>query len=422
MKTRFYHARILTMDGTPMFTGELITDGDTILSVGTGRSEGTFDSEIDCRGNLLLPGFKNAHTHSAMTFLRSHADDLPLHEWLYDCVFPWEALLRPGDCYALNRLAILEYLSGGITAQFDMYYHREEVAQAAIDCGFRTVLMNAANDFGGTPEEELEENRKFTAMGPLIRYQFGIHAEYTTRKELIRDVAAAARSVRKPFYAHMNETADEVEGCVERYGMRPFELLESLNAFAYGGGGFHCVHVSDREMEIMKERDLSVITCPGSNLKLGSGVAPIKEYLDRGIRIGIGTDGPASNNCLDMFREMFLVTGLQKIRHGADAVDADLVLKMACSDGARAMGLADCDSLAPGKKADLILIDLNQPNMQPINNISKNIVYSGSKKNVILTMIGGRILYRDGTFFIGSDPETIYEEANRIIRRMEKEI
>ena len=405
-----------------MFFGELVTEGDAILSVGPGSSEGLFDSEIDCGGNLLLPGFKNAHTHSAMTFLRSHADDLPLHEWLYNYVFPWEALLRPGDCYTLNRLAILEYLTSGITAQFDMYYHRDEVAQAALDSGFRTVLMDAVNDFGGTPEEELEEYGKYSAMGPLIRYQFGIHAEYTTKKELIRDVAAAARSVRMPFYSHMNETADEVAGCMERYGMRPFELLESLDAFEYGGGGFHCVHVSGEEMEIMKRHDLSVITCPGSNMKLGSGIAPIKEYLDRGIRIGIGTDGPASNNCLDMFREMFLVTGLQKLQHGADAVDAELVLKMACSDGALAMGLTDCDCLAPGKKADLILIDLNQPNMQPLNQIPKNVVYSGSKQNVVLTMIGGKILYQNGSFRIGEDPETIYAEANRIIRRMEKEI
>ncbi len=145
------------MDGTPMFSGELVTEGDSILSVGPDTAPGPFDEEIDCRGGLILPGFKNAHTHSAMTFLRSHADDLPLHEWLYDCVFPWEGLLRPGDCYTLNRLAILEYLTSGITAQFDMYYHRDELAQSALDCGFRTVVMNAANDFGGTPEEELEE-------------------------------------------------------------------------------------------------------------------------------------------------------------------------------------------------------------------------------------------------------------------------
>lgn len=410
------------MDGTPMFSGELVTEGDSILSVGPGTAPGPFDEEIDCRGGLILPGFKNAHTHSAMTFLRSHADDLPLHEWLYDCVFPWEGLLRPGDCYALNRLAILEYLTSGITAQFDMYYHRDELAQSALDCGFRTVVMNAANDFGGTPEEELKEYEQFSGMGPLVTYQFGIHAEYTTKKELIRDVAAAARSVHKPFYSHMNETADEVSGCVERYGVRPFELLEELGAFEYGGGGFHCVHVSEAEMEIMQRRGLFVITCPGSNGKLGSGIAPIKEYLDRGIRIGIGTDGPASNNCLDMFREMFLVTCLQKLRHGADAVDADLVLKMACSDGALAMGLTDCDCLAPGKKADLVLIDLNQPNMQPLNNIPKNIVYSGSKQNVALTMVGGRVLYRNGEFHIGEDPERIYADANRIIRRMEKEI
>jgi 5-methylthioadenosine/S-adenosylhomocysteine deaminase len=168
----------------------------------------------------------------------------------------------------------------------------------------------------------------------------------------------------------------------------------------------------------MKERKMTVVTCPGSNTKLASGVAPVYEYLARGIPVAIGTDGPASNNCLDMFREMFLVTGLQKLRHGAEAVDATDVLEMACRNGAYACGFPDCDCLAVGKQADLVLIDLHQPNMQPLNNIEKNVVYSGSKQNVILTMVAGKVLYENGEFHIDDDPERIYAEANRIIRRM----
>ena len=164
---------------------------------------------------------------------------------------------------------------------------------------------------------------------------------------------------------------------------------------------------------------MSVVTNPGSNTKLASGIAPIQKFMDAGINIAIGTDGPSSNNCLDMFREMFLVTGLAKLKgKDASAVDAIEVLKMATVGGAKAMGLNDCDVLAEGKLADMIMIDLHQPNMQPLNNIAKNIVYSGSKQNIKMTMIHGKIVYENGTYNIGVEPEEVYEQANRIIERI----
>ena len=175
-------------------------------------------------------------------------------------------------------------------------------------------------------------------------------------------------------------------------------------------------------MDLFARKGLHIITNPGSNTKLASGVAPITRFLEKGINVGIGTDGASSNNCLDMFREMFLTTGLAKLREkDASAVDAEEVLKMATVNGARAMGLHDCDILAEGKKADIIMIDLHQPNMQPLNNIQKNIVYSGSKQNVKLVMIDGTVRYEDGTFFIGEDPEEVYRRANAIIERMRQE-
>ena len=424
MNTRFYNAKIFTSDEAQrLVEGELHVAGDVITHVGpVDKSFGplpAFDREIDCRGNLLMPGFKNAHTHTAMTFLRSKADDLPLQSWLYDCVFPKEHQLQGDDVLWLTKLGILEYLSGGTTAMFDMYMFRPLIAQAAIDMGFRTVLVNAANDFGGTPEEEMAEAEHYGKLHPLISFQYGLHAEYTCSKKLLDAFSEMIRSVKRPLYAHLSETQREVDECVARYGKRPFELFEELGFFDYGGGGYHCVHVNEREMEIIKRHGVYVITCPGSNLKLGSGIAPVQAYLERGIPVAIGTDGPASNNCLDMFREMFLVTGLQKITHGADAVDGMQVIQMACSTGARAMGLTDCDALAPGKQADVIMIDLHMPNMQPENNLVKNVVFSGSKQNVKLTMIAGRILYENGVYQIADDPERIYFEANRIIGRMQ---
>lgn len=425
MKIRIYHARILTMeDGKEIFTGELHIEEDRITYVGEEKDApaGTWDREIDAEGNVLLPGFKDAHTHSAMTFLRSYADDLPLQEWLYERVFPMEAKLTGEDVYWCALLANLEYLSSGITANFDMYMQNESNAKASVDSGFRTVLCGSINDFGGTVEEIEQEYLHFNTYDPLISYQIGFHAEYTTKRETLEGIAALGRKYKKPVYTHNSETENEVAGCMERYGTTPTAFLNRLGMFDYGGGGFHCVHMTEEDLQICREKRIWVITNPSSNLKLASGIAPIKKMLDMGIGLGIGTDGPASNNCLDMFREMFLVTGLQKVQEkDASAVDAMDVLRMATTGGAQAMGLYDCDTLSAGKKADIIMIDLKQPNMQPLNNIAKNIVYSGSKTNIKMTMIDGKILYEDGNYQIGISPEEIYAKANESIERMKKE-
>ena len=189
--------------------------------------------------------------------------------------------------------------------------------------------------------------------------------------------------------------------------------------FAYGGGGFHCVWMSDEDIELLARKKLWAVTNPGSNAKLASGIAPLDRLAAAGIPMAIGTDGAASNNALDMFREMYLASVLQKIANkDAAAGSADRVLEMACAGGAGAMGLHDADDIAPGKLADLVVIDLHRPNMQPLNNIARNIVYSGSKENVRMTMVNGRILYENGEFFIGEAPEEIYEKADRLMEKV----
>lgn len=422
MNVRFYNARILTMaEGFLIRAGELWVKGNTVYHVGLEEEEPEplrWDREIDVQGNLLMPGFKNAHTHSAMTFLRSYADDLPLQEWLAQKVFPMEAKLSPEDIYHLCRLAIMEYLTSGITANFDMYLTPDTMVQASVDCGFRTVICGAVNDFTQSVEEMDKWYQKYNGCHELISYRLGFHGEYTTSREILEGIAALAKKYQAPVYTHLAETEGEVKGCLERNKMTPAVYLDSLGLFAYGGGGFHCVHMTERDMDVLKRRGVWAVTNPASNLKLASGIAPLCEMDARGIGLAIGTDGAASNNCLDMFREMFLVTGLAKLRKkDAAAMDANRVLEMAVSGGARAMGLADCDTLEPGKKADLIMIDLHQPNMQPLNRITKNLVYSGSKQNVKLTMVNGKILYEDGIFDIGAEPEEVYAKANEIIRR-----
>jgi len=432
MNIRFYNARILTMeeeagkdaDLREIFEGELHVEGTKITYIGETIecSDKKFDREIDCNKNLLMPGFKNAHTHSGMTAMRSYADGLPLQEWLETKIFPMEANMTGDDVALLSKLAIMEYATSGITAAMDMYLTPYSIADAFTECGMRVVQVSGINKFGPSLEEFEERFLKINGRNPLSTQLMGFHAEYTCDPKLLESLSELAHKYEQPMYTHNSETATEVNGCIERYGKTPTAFLDSLGLFDFGGGGYHCVHLSDEDIEIFKKRNMSIITNPGSNTKLASGVAPIKKYLDNGINIAIGTDGPSSNNCLDMFREMFLVTGLAKLREkDASVVDGLEVLKMATKNGAKAMLLNDCDVLAEGKEADIILIDLLQPNMQPLNDIARNIVYSGSKQNVKMTMVAGKILYEDGKFDIGADPMEIYSEANKIITRLKEQ-
>lgn len=429
MNIRLFNARILTMRDDKITEGEIWVKDERIVYVGNGSNTEEiyrklnlqsiiWDKEIDCEGNLLMPGFKDAHTHSAMTLMRSHADDLPLHEWLNNQIFPIEAKLDGEMIYHLTKLAILEYLTSGITAVFDMYLNPETTADACVDMGMRCVQvsgMSGMENFERSVELTEERYNKLNNYHPLLSYMIGFHAEYTCSKELLMKAAELSHKYKAPVYTHLSETAFEVEECKKRYGMTPPVFLDSLGMFDFGGGGYHCVHMTKEDMAVFKKHNLNVVTNPASNAKLASGIAPIAEYLKQGINVAIGTDGPASNNCLDMFREMFLVTGLAKLRESdAAAVDAWEVLKMSTVNGSKAMYLPDTDVLAEGKLADIIMIDLYQPNMQPINNIPKNIVYSGSKQNVKMTMINGQILYMNGCFADFIDASDIYNKANEI--------
>ena len=431
MNIRLYNAKILTMEkDRPIFNGEIWVRNEKIAYIADEAElekdwktkdfpRIAWNMQIDCKGNLLMPGFKDAHSHSAMTFLRSFAEDLPLQEWLQEKVLPLEAKLTEEDIYHLTKLAVLEYLTSGITSIFDMYMDTEPVAGACLDMGMRCVLLSGLNDKVSSVERVEDDYEKWNKKNSLISYQLGFHAEYTCSKSLLSQVSMLAHRHRAPVYAHIAETQREVEECRHRYGMTPAMFLDSLGLFEFGGGGFHCVHMTEEDMEVFRRRRLSVITNPASNMKLASGIAPIAEYEKRRIPVAIGTDGPASNNCLDMFREVFLVAGLSKLREkDAASLDADRVLQMATVNGARAMRLNRCDVLAKGKLADIIMIDLNQPNMQPIHNISKNLVYSGSKSNIAMTMINGRILYRNGEFNVGESQESIYLKCNEIAKRI----
>lgn len=418
---RFYNARILTMaDGcTVQDNCELWTDGDKISYIGKTPAElPAFAREIDVQNNLLMPSFKNAHTHSAMTFLRSFAEDVPLQTWLFEKVFPYEDRLTAEDVYAFDRLAILEYLAAGTTAFFDMYFYPESTVQAAIETGLRAVLCGSISGTAKDVDRLNDQFQKYRSCHPRIGYRLGFHAEYTSDESLHREVAALAHAEKEPVYTHISETQSEHAECITRHGAAPAQYLESIGLWEYGGGGFHGVWFDEADRAVYKRNGLWLVSCPASNAKLASGIAPLKECVDEGVQFALGTDGAASNNALDPFREMYLGAVLQKLRHqDAAAVPAAAMLEAATVGGARAMGLTDCDVLAVGKQADLILIDLHAPNLQPVHHIPESLVLSGDRGNVKLTMCAGKILYENGEYFIGVSPEEILcDTESRIVR------
>lgn len=416
MSVRFYNARILSMKDQSITEGELCVDNDRISYIGPAveHKDKVFDREIDCKGNLLMPGLKNAHTHSAMTFSRSLADEYCLNDWLFKAIFPREDKLTPEAVYWFSKLAYADYLSGGITSCFDMYFHREASAKAAVETGFRHVFCGAANDFGGF--ESLEEYYKtLNDYDPLVSFILGFHAEYTTCEDNLKFMSELAHKYEAPVFTHISETKDEVEGCKERYGVTPAVLFEKLGIFDFGGGGFHCTWLTDEDRDIFKNRGLWSVFNACSNLKLASGITPVYKFIEKDMKIAIGTDGAGSNNALSMFREMYLDTVLSNVEtHNAAAVDPFTILKAGTTGGALCMGLNDSDVLDVGKKADIIMIDMNKPSMQPENSIPRNIVYSADNSVVKMTMIDGKILYEDGKF-TSIDMDEVIKNAQELM-------
>lgn len=395
---------------------DVFVDGDSIVAIG--EYDKTADTVYDLNGNLLMPSFKNAHTHSAMTFGRSFADDLPLQPWLYDKIFPLEAKLTPQDIYDLSMLAFLEYLTSGTSACFDMYYFPEMMAKASVDFGFRTVMTSGLNNFKESVKAVEDYYNKFNNYDSLVSYKLGFHAEYTTNKELIKGIAKLAEKYQAPVFTHASETKSEVEDCIKRNGMSPTKYLDSLGIFNYGGGAYHSVWIDDEDIEVYKEKGIWAVINACSNAKLASGIAPVSKLLKSGVKVAVGTDGASSNNALDMFREMYTICATQKLNDkDAASTDANDILKASTIGSAKCMGLTDCDVIDVDKRADLIVIDMHRPSMQPINNITKNLVYSGGKDIVKMTMINGKILYDNGEFK-NIDIEKIYANAQAVIDRI----
>lgn len=422
MRTLLKNAHILTLINKDVSFGHLVIEDDHIAYIGNDYSSfAPFDKEIDCENNLIMPSFKNCHAHAPMVFLRSGNDSLKLEEWLYDFVFPQEKKLlkNPEDIYYLTKLAFLEYLSSGISASIEMYYGCEYIEKAAKDMGFRVVI---GPDFPqGTFDYDYIYHKYVSHQNDdMCRYALTLHSVYVPPIHDIEVMNKLVHDLKAPLYFHNSETTKEVENCKNKHqGLTPTEYYNSLGLLDYGAVCYHNVHLSSHDLEIYKDKNIAFVSCPGSNTKLASGVANLKKALENGINVTLGTDGASSNNSLDMFKEMYLACGLQKIYHSDPlAIDPYEVLLMATKNASKAMGIKDIDTLEVNKKADLIMIDLAKPNMLPIVNIINNLVYSGSKDIVKMTMVNGKILYYNNEYFIDEDVKNIYQKVQEITDRL----
>ncbi|MGM9857819.1 MAG: amidohydrolase [Bacilli bacterium] len=419
-RTRLFNAKILDVEKLEIQDGEIIVEDNKILYCGNDIENVKCDEEIDCEGNLLMPGFKNAHSHSAMTFLRSYCDDVTLHEWLFNNVFPLENKLTSEDVYYLTKLAVLEYLSSGITSVMDMYLYPFDAAKAFVDMNYRGV-MTGCLDYYSTSVDDMK--RMFNDMNhidSLITYKIGFHSVYTISEDVLKNISIIANELKEPIFTHLCETEKEVKDCVTNHGCTPVKYLDNLGLLNNGGGFYHCIYLNEDDINLFKKYNLNAVTCPASNSKLVNGTPDLVNFEKNNIKIGVGTDGAASNNSLDMFKEMFLLSVLQKLKHNDPvSIEANEIIKFVTINNAEIMGLDECRTLKAGQLADIIMIDLAKPNMRPINNIITNLVYAGSKDIIKMTMINGKILYKDNQFLV-DDIKIIYTKCQQIIERMKK--
>jgi 5-methylthioadenosine/S-adenosylhomocysteine deaminase len=360
---------------------------------------GTVETVIDGRGQLVMPGLVNSHTHAPMILFRGIADDLPLMTWLQEHIFPAEAKsVNPEMVYCCAKLAAAEMVLSGTTTVADGYFLEDNVAEALIEAGIRSVVAQGVIDFPapGVPDPGLnimaaeEFIERWQGINRLLTPAVFCHSPYTCGPQTLARAKEMARRRNSKLFVHLAETRAEVGQIREKYGTTPVRYLERIGLLDPDTICVHCVWVDEEEREILARTGAGVVTCPQSNMKLGSGIAPLKEMLAAGIPTGLGTDGCASNNRLDMFYEMDMCARVHMVKdRDPSALPAATALQLATFGGAGVLGLENVGSILPGKEADLILLNLNQPHLQPFHH-TELLVYAASGGDVTTVIIGGR--------------------------------
>ena len=409
MSILIHNCTAVLMDeaGTVMPGAYVAVEGTRIVSVGTVRPQGTFDQEIDGKGNVLMPGFVNAHTHVPMTAMRGYGDGNNLQDWLNNYIFPVEARWDDRAVRSCTALGLAEMIASGVTTIADMYMHTDIIAQEAASAGISANLSCGGVQFSDSldpathndcvVQRELTEKWHNYNDGQ-IRIDASIHGEYTSHKELWQWMADYARDHGLGMHVHISETKAEHEACLARHGKTPIQTLDEYGVWDGRAIAAHCVWTTPEDWAIMAEKGISAIHNPISNLKLGSGIAPIPAMKQAGVNVCLGTDGVSSNNCTDFFSDLKFAAILH---NGAGCNPLALLpldaLKMATRDGGVALG-RQTGVIQAGYEADLILVDFSHLNLTPCHSVISNLAYAAHGSDVCMNMARGKVIYKDGDF------------------------
>jgi len=402
MKLLIKNAKILTMINEEIIEGDILVENDKIKKIGVINEKA--DEYIDVKGNIVMPGLINSHTHIAMSLLRNYADDLPFWPWLFDKILPAEENLTDESVYWGSMLSIAEMIASGTTTFCDMYFFTEQTIKAVQNTGIRANIsrgLSSEKDGDEKLRNGLELFKLFNGSeNNRIKIDLGPHAPYTCNLEYLKKINLEAKKIDVNIHIHLSETKKEVEDSVEKYGKSPIEYVEESGLFKNNTIAAHCVYLDDEDIKILAKNNVNVVNNPSSNLKLANGFAPVYKMMKNGINVCLGTDGSASNNNLNMFEEMHIAAILNKsVEKDTTVLPAFEVLKMATINGAKALGIDNLvGTLEVGKKADMIVIDLDKPHMYPRHNFLSSLVYSASGSDVVTVIVDGKVLYKDYKF------------------------
>ncbi len=402
----------------------LYIEGDKITGIGGKPAGFTADKVIDGTDKLVIPGLINCHTHSYMSFMRNVADDLSFMDWLFGTIDPIEQQMTDEDTYWGANLAIIEMMKSGTTCFNDMQMNIHQTTRAVKESGMRAVicrgLVGSGNDEAGQSRlRQAYEERDAAKDCDRLTFKLGPHAPYTCDDEFLKIVAAEAKKEKMGIHVHLSESESEISQIQEKYGCTPIALAEKCGIFDVPAIAAHCVQVTDEDISILKRKNVSVVTNPASNMKLGNGFAPIAKMLDAGVNVCLGTDGAASNNCLNMFHELSLLTLIHKgTGKTPQCVSAKEGFRIATINGAKALGLEkEIGSVEVGKKADLAILDLNTPSLTPRNNLIAGLSYSANGSEVDTVIINGQVTMENRKL-LTMDEKLVYGKIQDIIVRM----